>query len=155
MIRAIVKITSHIKIRTYAKSTEEIWLDEWHSPLKIDLPIQDPSGFAEGIRKPFTDPDAVPFYVDKLNTGFLAWTPVVKAYQQVGHGPSAITWEAASQPALQAMREVVLDGKFFGQLIDLLGEESNKNPSTLKLRPENVNLMKSLSMYISLRCLSE
>lgn len=32
--RAFVKLATFIKIRTYAKSDEELWLDEWSNPLR-------------------------------------------------------------------------------------------------------------------------
>lgn len=38
--RGIIKITVQIKMRTYSASPEELWLDEWHSPVerKITVP---------------------------------------------------------------------------------------------------------------------
>jgi len=33
-IRAFVKLATFIKIRTYANSDEELWLDEWTNPLQ-------------------------------------------------------------------------------------------------------------------------
>ncbi len=41
--RAIVRLTAHIKIRTYSQSSDELWLDEWRSPLCVDLPVTDPT----------------------------------------------------------------------------------------------------------------
>lgn len=32
--RAFVKLATFIKIRTFAKSDEELWLDEWANPLQ-------------------------------------------------------------------------------------------------------------------------
>lgn len=142
--RAIIKLTSHIKIRTYAKSSDELWFDEWRNPLRVDVAVGDPSTFTDRLRAPIQDGDPESFYVDKLGTGFLAWTSRVKAYRPVGSGESPFTWESASQPLLQAMREVVTSGTFFSQLATLLGQESSKNPTTLKMRSENVTFMKSL-----------
>ena len=38
--RGIIKITVQIKMRTYSASPEELWLDEWHSPVerKVTVP---------------------------------------------------------------------------------------------------------------------
>lgn len=144
--RALIKLTSHIKIRTYSKSSEELWFDEWRNPLSIDVAVQDSSTFVSRLRQPVKHDDPESFYVDKLTTGFLVWGDKVKAYRPVGPGSSPFTWESPSQDLLQSIRVVVTSGTFFGQLAVLLGQESSKNPTTLKLRSENVSFVKSLSM---------
>ncbi|GJE87739.1 proteasome-substrate-size regulator, mid region domain-containing protein [Phanerochaete sordida] len=146
--KAIVKLTSHIKIRTYAKTSDELWLDEWRSPLRIDVTIGDGPAFEASLRDPVRLDDPNSYYVDKLETGFLVWQPTVKGYRPVGPGPSPFSWEPASQPLLQAMREVITGETFFAQLTTLLGQESSKNPTTLKLRADNTAFIKSLAkMY--------
>ena len=142
--RAIVKLTSHIKVRTYAKTSDEMWLDEWRSPLRVDVAVTDGAAFEASLRDPVRHEDPNFCYVDKLETGFLVWQTTVKGYRPVGPGPSAFSWEPASQPVLQAMREVITDETFFKQLATLLGQESSKNPATLKLRAENTSFIKSL-----------
>jgi proteasome activator subunit 4 len=92
------------------------------------------------------DPNS--YYVHKLNTGFLVWEKAVKAYRPVGPGSSPFTWETSSQPALQAIKDVVSGGSFWSQLALLFGQESSKNPTTLKLRTENVTFVKSLGMWL-------
>jgi len=37
--RAVVKLAAFIKIRTYAKSDVELWLDEWANPLQGHLTV--------------------------------------------------------------------------------------------------------------------
>jgi proteasome activator subunit 4 len=37
--RAIVKLATFIKMRTYAKSDEELWLHEWANPLQGKLVV--------------------------------------------------------------------------------------------------------------------
>ena len=144
--RAIIKLTSHVKIRTYSKSNTELWLDEWRNPLSLQVPVQDPSTFMAKLREPVNPDDPDAYYVHKLGTGFLVWSKTVKAYRPVGSGDSPFTWEEASQPALQAMKEFVTSKTFFSQLAVLFGQESSKNPTTLKLRTENVVFIKSLGM---------
>jgi proteasome activator subunit 4 len=39
--RAVVKLAAFVKIRTYAKSEEELWLDEWANPLQGQLLVTD------------------------------------------------------------------------------------------------------------------
>lgn len=92
-----------------------------------------------------------PFYsdlrVDKFETGFLIWSPTVKAYQAVPEGPSAFQWEEASRPILSAMSEVMDQDNFFTVLALLWGQESMKNSTTPELRAENVTFMKSIGTF--------
>ena len=37
--RGIIKITVQIKMRTYSASSEELWLDEWHSPVERRITV--------------------------------------------------------------------------------------------------------------------
>lgn len=137
-------MTSHIKIRTYSQSAEELWLDEWKNPLRVDVPVEDPSSFSSQLRQPIRHDDPKSYYVDKLNTGFLVWSAKVKAYRPVGPGESPFVWENLSQELLDAVRAVVTSETYFAQLSALLAQESSKNPTTLKLRSENVTFVKSL-----------
>lgn len=109
----------------------------------MEVKVQDPAAFVQRISSPL-DQDSNPFYVDKLPTGFLVWAPTVKSYRPVGTGPSPFTWEPASQPALQAIRDVMHSENYFDQLATLLGQESNKNPTRITLRAENVIFVKSI-----------
>ena len=34
-----MRLLVYIKIRTYAKSEDELWRDEWHNPLEKRLPV--------------------------------------------------------------------------------------------------------------------
>lgn len=142
-LRAIVKVTWHIKIRSYSNTADELWYEEWTSPLRKDVDIRDPEAFVRRISEPLEQDDD-PVYVDKLPTGFLVWAPSVKGYRAVGKGPSPFEWEAAAQPALQAIRDVLHSETYFEQLSTLLGQESNKNPARITLRAENVIFIKSI-----------
>lgn len=140
-----MKLTAQVKIRTFAKSGDEMWRDEWRSPLQVELPVGNPDDFLQNLWRSGESPTGA-VYVDKLESGFLTWTDTVKAYRKVGPGPSAFTWDAPSQPALEAIRAVMTRDNFFEQLVALLAQESAKNPTTLKLRPEIVALIKSIGM---------
>jgi proteasome activator subunit 4 len=50
--RAMVKLLAFTKIRTYAKSAEELWLDEWNNPLQRQLHVSDPSTFLKNLEIP-------------------------------------------------------------------------------------------------------
>lgn len=132
-------MTAYIKIRTYSKNSEELWYDEWKSPFRVDVTVDSPN-FLEQLQKPLNPRN--PFYVDKLETGVFAWTKTVKGYRPPLR--DTIEWEAASLDTLKAIRDVLTSGDFIEQLAALLGQESSKNPPTLKLRPEVVSFIKSL-----------
>ncbi|KAH8100456.1 ARM repeat-containing protein [Cristinia sonorae] len=151
--KAIVRLTGMIKIRTYSKSGDELWWDEWKSPLRKDIPVVDsPQFYASLIRPP--GPTEEPVYVDKLTTGFLAWGPSIKTYRAVA-SQSPFQWEAESQPALEAIRTTISSGEFYSTLATLLGQESTRNPTVLELRGEHVMFMKSLAKMFEYERLDE
>lgn len=142
-----MRLTVHIKIRSYAVSTDDMWRHEWRSPLSAELPIE-PENFLNTLwQSPSSEGEV--FYVDKLDSGFLTWTPTIKAYRKVDAGSSALTWEEASQPLLEAMRGVISQDGFFDQLAALFAQESAKNPTVLKIRAEHVVFVKSIGEYTS------
>ena len=47
--RGIVKITVQIKMRTYSASPEELWLDEWHSPVERRITVPDPTAIRDEL----------------------------------------------------------------------------------------------------------
>ncbi|KAF7339947.1 hypothetical protein MVEN_01912400 [Mycena venus] len=140
---AIVRLTLHIKMRTYAKSPEELWLDEWSHPLEKVVHVNDPSAFLQSFENPVdaTEPAA---YVDKINTGFLLWSPTVKGYAPAGNA-SAVSWEAPSQPSLRALSELMLKDEYFQKLATLWSQESVKSGGNVDLRGDNVAYIKTLA----------
>ncbi|KAI0094551.1 ARM repeat-containing protein [Irpex rosettiformis] len=145
--KAIVKITWHIKCRTFSKNSEDLWREEWKNPLAIDVLVKEPAVFLQQITTPIGRVDNN-FYVDKLSTGFLVWAPSVKAYRLPPTKQPAVQWEDVSQPALQAIQEVFSADGYFSQLAQLFGQESNKESNRLTLRSENAIFIKSIAkMY--------
>lgn len=49
--RGVIKIMVHIKMRSYSTSPEELWLDEWHSPMERTVTVLSP----EAIRDELVD----------------------------------------------------------------------------------------------------
>ncbi|KAI0823074.1 ARM repeat-containing protein [Trametes gibbosa] len=144
--KAVVKVCAHVKIRTFSKSSDQLWLDEWENPLKVDIPVADPSIFLQQHGQPgYPVGQEGDLRVDKVETGFLVWTQTVKGYRAVPEGPSPFSWEEASIPVLRAMSEVMGQGNFFTVLALLWGQESMKNSTTPELRAENVTFMKSIA----------
>lgn len=52
ILRGITKILTFVKIRTYSKSVEELWLAEWANPMQHTLAIGDPKKFLSMLEKP-------------------------------------------------------------------------------------------------------
>jgi proteasome activator subunit 4 len=52
MHRGLVKLTWYIKIQTFAKSTEELWYEEWKSPYEHTVEVGDPKQFLESLKAP-------------------------------------------------------------------------------------------------------
>ncbi|KAL0950801.1 hypothetical protein HGRIS_007566 [Hohenbuehelia grisea] len=152
--KAIIKLLVMIKIRTYSSSPEELWLDEWKSPLRIDLSITDPSAFLAKLQEPISGSESTP-YIDKIPTGFLTWAPQTKAYKAVTGDQAPFTWEADAQPCLAAMRTTLTKGDYFKGLAQLWGQESGRPGGDAELRSENVTLIKSLAKMFEHECLDE
>lgn len=51
-VRAVIKVLTFVKIRTYAKSAEELWLEEWGNPLQQQVPIENPTEFLDSLQRP-------------------------------------------------------------------------------------------------------
>ncbi|KAG5648210.1 hypothetical protein DXG03_006165 [Asterophora parasitica] len=118
---ALVKVLAFVKLRTYSQSREALWLEEWSSPIAEELEIKRP----ETDMQQFEHPVGVDeFYVDKLRTGFIGWTPTIKVYKAVGT-TSGIVWDPESQPCLNVI-------------------QSGKSGGTVELRSENISLIKRL-----------
>lgn len=144
--KAVSRMTCYIKIRTFAKTTEELWLDEWHNPLRTTVTISDPTAFLHGLEQPIRKQgDVEEVYVDKITTGFFMWSSSVKAYRAVQGQESSFSWEQASRPALDAMSAILKEGNYFNKLALLWGQESTRNNSTPELRADNIVFMKSLA----------
>ncbi|KAF7306621.1 hypothetical protein MIND_00453500 [Mycena indigotica] len=133
---ALVKMMGFIKMRSYAKSFEELWMDEWKHPLERTVQIHDPIVFMNSL---FT---ADSLYVDKIQTGFVLWKAGVKGYAPVTGDAKAVTWEKDSQSTLQAVGDLI-SAEYFQQLALLWSQESQK--AGVDLRADNVAFIKTLA----------
>lgn len=141
--RAINRILALIKVRTYAKSDEELWFEEWKNPLTIDVPITDPDSFLRSFEQNI-DRDSGDVYVDKLRTGFLTWNPSVEGFKPIPDGFS-FTWEDSSQDGLEEIRQLVTTDEYLTKLSTFWTQESNKSSNSIDLRSDNVTFIKSLA----------
>lgn len=84
--------------------------------------------------------------MDKLNTGFIAWSPSVKGYRiATEDAPLSSAWEESSRPALSAIDAVLRDDAYFSSLISLWSQEAESKKAELDLRPDNVVYVKTLA----------
>ncbi|TFY56124.1 hypothetical protein EVJ58_g7830 [Rhodofomes roseus] len=144
--KAVVRLTYHIKIRTYARTNDEMWLDEWRCPLETDVTIVDPTAFLKTLEQPpQADVNGRSTYVDKISTGFIAWQSTLKAYRVVPEGDPPFLWDTSSIPALQSMKAALSESEFVPSLISRWSQESSKNIASPDLRMDNVTYMKSLA----------
>lgn len=163
-VRAVIKVLTFVKIRTYAKSAEELWLEEWTNPLQQQVPIENPIEFLDSLQHPYEQIEGQVFfttflsllyevsvirgyYIDKIQTGFLAWTPNIKGYPSVLDYTAPIAWDPSSAASLQSIRKTVGHRDYFKQLALLWGQETSKNGGALEVRPENVAFFKSLGKF--------
>ncbi|KAG6820769.1 hypothetical protein H0H93_012033 [Arthromyces matolae] len=127
--------------KTYSASREELWFDEWRNPLSHDIEVTNSENFMQGFDQPLDFTGGL--YVDKVKTGFLAWTSTIKAYKAVQES-SGVNFEAASMPCLNVIRDIIMRPDYFSNLLLLWGQESGKTEGTIELRKENMLFIKSL-----------
>ena len=82
---------------------------------------------------------------DKLSTGWLAWPAHVELFLAPPRSKSCFKpWEAPSQAGIQAVRDVVLNARFWKALSIHYAEENHNEVTTA----DNIALVKSICMYI-------
>ncbi|KAG6866844.1 hypothetical protein C0991_008780 [Blastosporella zonata] len=139
--KAVIKILTFIKYRTYSASREALWLDEWKNPLVEEVEVTDPESFLLGFDESLDYTGGL--YVDKIRTGFITWTPTIKAYRAVQEA-SGIEMETESQPCLDVIRHAITNAEYYPELLVLWSQESGKSGGTVELRKENIVFIKSL-----------
>ncbi|KAF9243864.1 hypothetical protein BU15DRAFT_71975 [Melanogaster broomeanus] len=137
--QGIVRESLFIKMRTYAKSDDELWLCQWQNPLAREVPIGDPSEFLKTLQNPVVGPSD--FYVDKFETGFLTWTSTIRAYVSPSEQP--IAWGPSSAESLAIIREYT-DKDYYTKLAVLWSQETSDNAAS-DLRSENVLFIKTIA----------
>lgn len=163
MQRGIVKLLAFVKMRTFARSGEELWLDEWKNPLAREVKIGDPNKFLENLQRPLKHDGYAFFsfllfseiskkalascYFDKITTGFLTWSRTIKGYEPVLDDENSFLWEAESLPCLDVIREGISEEGYIDQLSSLWSQECSKG-NTLDVRTDNSLFFKYLGMWL-------
>ncbi|ETW87560.1 hypothetical protein HETIRDRAFT_469691 [Heterobasidion irregulare TC 32-1] len=144
--KGIIKLCALVKIRTYSKSNEELWLDEYSNPLRRNVPIKSDAEFYDYVQQPVRYDGAAEYLlIDKPASGFLTWAPFTKAYVAVANGTPPFSWDVECQPALEAIQSVISGSSYYGDLTALWGQESSKNTAKPLLRADNVSFIKTIA----------
>ena len=143
-------------------------MDEWKNPLARDVEIGDPNKFLASLQYPLTHGGYAYFflclaeilkkksarcYLDKIDTGFLTWSPSIKGYKPVLDDESYFSWEPESLPCLNAIREGIRKEGYINKLTTLWSQESSKDGKdgnttyVLEVRSDNSLFFKYLCMW--------
>ncbi|KAF5356022.1 hypothetical protein D9756_004202 [Leucocoprinus leucothites] len=139
---ALRKLLVHIKMRSFSKTREELWLGEWHNPLAEEVEIGDPETFLKRLHISGEVSESG-HYFDKIPTGFLAWSKTIKGYKPVMGDNSPFEWDTESRPAIAAIESTWFQPEFFEKIISLWSQETGRGSGNLDVRYENVCLIKS------------
>jgi proteasome activator subunit 4 len=148
----------HIKIRTYSPNDA---YGPLVNPLRREIPIQDGSKLLDSLQLQcsygdqsmyvdFVDRDYIVLtckrsaLVDWIDfTGFIAWTPSIKGYTMPSD-TNPLTWDPASAHALQIIGEMATASSFWEKLGLLYSQESSRGNSSIEIRVDNVDFIKTL-----------
>lgn len=143
----------------YSKSEEELWLHEWKNPLSHQIVVGNPTEFLQSLQRG-SGPEgyflvnrffleltkSYRCYLDKIPTGFIAWSKTIKGYKPVSDDARVLKMEARSQAPLQVIQQTFKSKEYIQKLSALWGQESNKTGS-LDIRSENVLFIKYLGKF--------
>ncbi|CAE6462385.1 unnamed protein product [Rhizoctonia solani] len=139
--RAIVKVMKHIKLRTY--SPNDIY-GPLVNPLQRRIDVQDGPALLESLKAPCTYGDQSAVFVDWVeNTGFITWTPSIKAYT-MPPDDNTLAWDPTSINALRIIEATINTTQFWGKLVQLYSQESARGNASIELRDDNIDFIKSL-----------
>lgn len=85
--------------------------------------------------------------MDKVRTGFIAWTPTIKGYKAVLDDSVSFIWDKNSSGSLDVIREGIGLDTYFKDLLTLWGQESSRTGS-LDLRSDHVAFIKRLGKHV-------
>ncbi|KAG8770133.1 hypothetical protein FRC12_004487 [Ceratobasidium sp. 428] len=139
--RGIVKMMKHIKLRTY--SPNDIY-GPLVNPLRRQVVVPNESKLLADLQAQCSYGDQSVTLVDFTEfTGFIAWTSSIKGYAMPSDN-FCLTWDPASTEALETIKETVSASPFWEKLGLLYSQESTRGNSTVELRVDNVDFIKTL-----------
>ncbi|KAL1690120.1 hypothetical protein GGG16DRAFT_125867 [Schizophyllum commune] len=146
--RGIIRCATFVKMRTYCASREALWMEDVRNPLTTQIPVKDPKVLLRDLQVPLEQFSENSYFVDKLDTGFLLWTPTVKAYKPILDPKYIPQWEEASQPCLQAIRDVVTAKDYLSKLAALWSQESSRTNVLTEFRSDNFSYIRSIAKVL-------
>ncbi|KAG8737973.1 hypothetical protein FRC10_007440 [Ceratobasidium sp. 414] len=139
--RGIVKMMKHVKMRTY--SPNDVY-GPLINPLQRQVPVRGGSELLADLRTSFSYGEPSMTLVDWTDfTGFLAWTPSIKGYAMPLDNAS-LSWDPTSGEALDIIEKTVSASSFWQKLGLLYSQESSRGNSTIELRTDNVDFIKTV-----------
>ncbi|KAF8527908.1 ARM repeat-containing protein [Hysterangium stoloniferum] len=143
-IRALVRLLRMVKIRSWSRTVEDLWLDNWQNPLSLVVHLDDPQVFMTNLHRPISD-TSDRYFVDKLPTGFLVWSKDVKAYRPPGETGPTFVWESSSASVLKVLRQAIDESSWLEKLSSLWAQESSTaGNGTTDVRSDHIAFIKSL-----------
>ncbi|POW12958.1 hypothetical protein PSHT_07915 [Puccinia striiformis] len=141
-ISVITKMLHFVKLRTFIESEEDLVTGESRNPLRMTVNFPSPQDreqfekFLQGLQRPLNDQPE--YLIDKFRSGWLICGSE-KAYRPPNETVGTV-WEAPSGPALDALKEIMLQKNFWEKMGGHLSQEHTRN----YLMSENVMVIKSI-----------
>ncbi|POV98026.1 hypothetical protein PSTT_14695, partial [Puccinia striiformis] len=147
-ISVITKMLHFVKLRTFIESEEDLVTGESRNPLRMTVNFPSPQDreqfekFLQGLQRPLNDQPE--YLIDKFRSGWLICGSE-KAYRPPNETVGTV-WEAPSGPALDALKEIMLQKNFWEKMGGHLSQEHTRN----YLMSENVMNRSSKSTGVEL-----
>lgn len=149
----------NIKRRTFSKTNEELWFEEWRNDLAEGVEVGDPGTFMNKLQisgevlEEFVQIWLLlgiywfslisDHYFDKIQTGFLTWSQTIKGYKPVTDRSTFFKWDTRSQPALDELESSLFHPNIFKQIVLLWSQETVRSSGSFEVRDENISLIKT------------
>lgn len=142
---ASTKMLHFVKLRSLsANDPESMLLQRSKHPLKKTFPLPSPvpadfreKEFQRHVQEPMRAGE--PLY-DKIQTGWLVWGTSLEGYEPPAKDVSPITWEAASEPALEAAAAILSTPTWWTEHVQHLAQETSRDYPAL----DNVVFLKTI-----------
>ncbi len=147
--QALTRILYFVKLRSLCHTQEALWLQETANPLsRMTAPGSSTPNFTEQYLANFkTSPDPretgteKPSWMqDKSAVGWLCWGEEIKETRLAGWEEEVFVWDAACQPALDAIKAQIDNEAFWRSLIGHWAQEKTRS----YLSADNIDVVRSL-----------
>ncbi|KAK7694363.1 hypothetical protein QCA50_001549 [Cerrena zonata] len=147
-LRAIMKVSRFIKIRSLSHTPENMIMEQNDNPLRQQVPVTDPSeGFTQKFMEDYRIPldlqkaRAQPLIRDKILSGWLAWEDTYTAYLAPQPDVHALLpWASDCQDIVDLLRENSQKSEFWEKVSVHFSSENNSDV----ILQDNVSAVKSI-----------